>query len=84
MDEEVEYEVEEILDQKKGRGGSEKYLVKWEGYERPTWEPYNFVKDLIALDRWEQKKQAGHVPMGGRRVKRGGWDGPALQEGGGG
>ncbi len=36
VDKEVEYEVEEILDQKKGRGGSEKYLVRWKGYEKPT------------------------------------------------
>ncbi len=72
MDGEVEYGVEKILDQKKGRGGSEKYLVKWEGYKRPTWELYDFVKDLIALDQWERRKQAGYVPLGGRRARRGG------------
>ena len=72
VDREIEYEVEEILDQKKGRGGSEKYLVKWVGYERPTWEPYDFVKDLVALDQWEQRKRTGHVPLGGRRTRRGG------------
>src|SRR6266536_5007399 len=36
VDREVEYRVEKILDQKKGQRGSEKYLVKWEGYKRPT------------------------------------------------
>ncbi len=72
VDREVEYRVEKILDQKKGRGGSEKYLVKWEGYKRPTQEPYDFVKDLIALDQQEQRKQAGYVPLGGRRARRGG------------
>ena len=50
MDREVEYKVEEILDQKKGQGGSEKYLVRWKGYKKLTWEPYDFVKDLVALD----------------------------------
>ena len=72
MDREVEYEVEEILDQKKGRGGSEKYLVRWKGYEKPTWEPYDFVKDLVALDQWERRKRASHVPIGGQRARRGG------------
>ena len=48
--EEVEYGVDEILDQKKGRGGSDLYLVKWTGYKTPTWEPKNFVKDLVVLD----------------------------------
>ena len=71
VDGEVEYGVEKILDQKKGRGGSEKYLVKWEGYERPTWEPYDFVKDLVALDQWE-RKQADRAPPRGRRARRGG------------
>jgi hypothetical protein len=47
----VKYGVEEILDQKLGRGGSDLYLVRWEGYKRPTWEPFDFVKDLIALDQ---------------------------------
>ena len=45
----LEYEVESILKQRKGRGRSEKYLVKWVGYQKPTWEPYSFVKDLAAL-----------------------------------
>ena len=47
---EVEYGVDEILDQKKGRGRSDLYLVKWTGYKTPTWEPKNFVKDLVVLD----------------------------------
>ena len=48
-----EYEVEQILKEKKGRGGARKYLVKWVGYQKPTWEPYDFVKDLAALSIWE-------------------------------
>lgn len=53
IDGEAEYEVEAILDQKTGRGRKQKYLVKWKGYEQPTWEPHSFVKDLSALDTWE-------------------------------
>ena len=71
VDREVEYRVEKILDQKRGQGGSGKYLVKWEGYKRLTWELYDFVKDLVALDQWEQK-QANHAPPRGRRARRGG------------
>lgn len=29
---ELEYEVERILNEKKGRGGTKKYLMKWVGY----------------------------------------------------
>jgi transposase InsO family protein len=68
---EVEYGVDEIRDQKKGRGGSDLYLVKWTGYQKPTWEPWDFVKDLIALEQWEARKRDGYVPLGGRTgVKR--------------
>lgn len=57
VDGEAEYEVEAILDQKTGRGGKQKYLVKWKGYLEPTWEPYSFVKDLSALDTWEANQE---------------------------
>jgi hypothetical protein len=36
VDGELEYEVDEILDEKKGRGGSVYYLVRWTGYQEPT------------------------------------------------
>jgi transposase InsO family protein len=52
----VEYEVEKILDEKRGRGQSKWYLVKWVGYTEPTWEPFSFVQDLQALDLWELTK----------------------------
>ena len=38
VDGEQEWEVEEILDAKKIQGGHVKYLVKWTGYDAPTWE----------------------------------------------
>lgn len=55
LDGEPVYEVEEILDEKKGRGGGMLYLVRWTGYDRPTWEPYDFVQQLAALESWKQK-----------------------------
>ena len=37
---EKEYEVEEILDHRGTFiGGDREYLVKWQGYEQPDWEP---------------------------------------------
>jgi reverse transcriptase-like protein/integrase-like protein/chromodomain-containing protein len=58
IDNNLEYEVESILDQKKapGRGNHQQYLIKWKGYTQPTWEPYSFVKDLAALDTWEASR----------------------------
>jgi hypothetical protein len=71
VDGEEEYEVKEILDEKTGREGK-RYLVQWTGYTKPTWEPYNFVRDLLALDRWEQRKRDGYIPQGGRKRRGGG------------
>jgi hypothetical protein len=64
----TEYEVEEILDEKSDqrRNTRKQYLVKWSGYIRPTWEPHDFVANLVALDQWEERKRNGHVPAGGR------------------
>ena len=67
VDNEVEYGVDEILDQKRGGGGSDLYLVKWTGYKTPTWEPWDFVRDIAALDQWEARKRNGYVPLGGRK-----------------
>lgn len=44
------YEVESILDKRKGVrfGDPDLYLIKWVGYEAPTWEPAaNVSKDLV-------------------------------------
>jgi hypothetical protein len=48
----VEYEVEEILREKIVRN-KKKLLVKWSGYARPTWEPYEAFQDTAALVTWE-------------------------------
>jgi hypothetical protein len=68
----VEYEVEEILAEKPGRTreGRGKHLVKWVGFKKPTWEPYNFLKDLVVMDRWEDRKRKGEVAVQGRRTRR--------------
>ncbi len=49
-----EFEVEEILNKRKRRQRIE-YLVKWKGYplHDATWEPFENVKELKALDEFE-------------------------------
>lgn len=44
--------VNNILDSKyvgRGNGRQLRYLVKWEGYCDPTWEPARYVKNLDAV-----------------------------------
>lgn len=74
------YEVERILDQKRapGRGNRQKYLVKWVGYSRPTWEPDSSIKSTTAFADWEQhsksstRKDVQNNRKQTRRKKRGG------------
>jgi hypothetical protein len=63
-----EYEIEKILDErlvrKRGKKyGSKEYLVKWEGWRHPTWEPASALEDAEALDRYlatrEGEKEGG-------------------------
>jgi hypothetical protein len=51
---EAEYVVEGILEER-GRGNRKQYLVKWEGYPDPTWEPASNLEDTEALDEWEKR-----------------------------
>ncbi|GAA5985616.1 hypothetical protein JCM11641_004993 [Rhodosporidiobolus odoratus] len=55
-----EYIVEHIVDEK-GRGKTQKFLVKWVGYPESenTWEPLAHVEDTEAMERWEEKKRRG-------------------------
>lgn len=69
LNEEEEYGIEEICDEK-GTQGRLKYLVKWTGHARPTWEPASALDDTLALDKWEIRKSNGHTPLGGRRNSR--------------
>jgi hypothetical protein len=56
MDGEAYYIVEEILEERaKGRG--KQYLVKWEGYPDPTWEPALHLKDTDALQTWRDTQR---------------------------
>jgi hypothetical protein len=51
-----EYEVEKIIGKRLGRDQQMEYLVLWKGYpeSESTWESYDIVKDLKALDEFEQ------------------------------
>lgn len=52
-----EWKVEQILDERQrrvGRGRRHEYLVKWTGYERPTWEPASAMEDTVALDNFQR------------------------------
>ena len=63
IDDVLEYEVEFIQDQKRarGRGNPQQYLVKWKGYDKPTWEPGRLVEDTVALAKWEKREEGGNV-----------------------
>lgn len=52
---EEEWEVEAIQDVRKlkrGRGFRTEALVKWVGYQRPTWEPIKNVEDTVAMEEY--------------------------------
>ena len=52
--------MEEIMDKrtiKKGRGKKTELLVKWRGYARPSWEPYDALDNTIALDEYERRQE---------------------------
>jgi len=51
-----EYEVEAILASKRVRNRN-KYLVKWTGYDQPTWEPHEYVKHLQAFKDYQKEKE---------------------------
>jgi hypothetical protein len=66
VDGDLEYTVDEILDEK-GKGSRARCLVKWTGYQEPTWEPKSALQETVALTQWEQKLQAGLRPVGKRQ-----------------
>lgn len=65
------YDVECILDEKRnrGRGNKLRYLVKWVGYRRPTWEPESSMENTIALTDWKTRLREGLTPAGGRNKR---------------
>jgi len=50
---EEEWQVQEVLDSKFVRNRL-RYLVKWEGYDKTTWEPAESMKDLKAVDEFHE------------------------------
>lgn len=52
-----EFEVEAILAARnaRGRGHRRDVLVKWKGYDSPTWEPLENMEDTAALDAFERE-----------------------------
>ena len=48
IDGDLEYTMDEILD-KKGKGSRIRCLVKWTGYQEPTWEPKSALQETVAL-----------------------------------
>jgi hypothetical protein len=70
-----EYEVEAILAAKnaRGRGNRRDVLVKWKGYDTPTWEPLENMENTKALDAFEQEWGDVHHhngPISNRRRAR--------------
>jgi hypothetical protein len=65
VDEEPEWEVQEILQERlkrgRGRGGPvrKQYLVKWTGYATPTWTDASNMEETTALDAWIAKQPGG-------------------------
>lgn len=55
VDGEEKYQVEKIVDElrtRRGRGWQTRYLVRWTGYARESWELAIDLEDTAALDRW--------------------------------
>ena len=54
VDGDTEYEVEEVLDSKLERRRLW-YLVKWTGYDQPTWEPCEYLDEVAAVDTFHNR-----------------------------
>lgn len=55
---EEEWGVEAILDVRihnRGKRARKEALVKWTGYQTPTWEPMENVEDTAAMERYEKR-----------------------------
>jgi len=63
VDNEEEWEVEEILDSRHIRRKLQ-YLVKWRGYPEPTWEPEVFLAEVQAVDIFHDKYPEKPAPQG--------------------
>ena len=66
IDDNVEFEAEEILDSKRVYK-TLKYLFKWVGYDQTTWEPAEFLKNSPELvhylhKKWPKKPRPDYLP----------------------
>ena len=68
VDREEMYLVEEIL-KERGKGRRKQYLVKWEGYSDPTWEPALNLKHTDALQEWKHAQEEGSQAEKGGTVR---------------
>jgi hypothetical protein len=65
VDNEEEWQVEKILDERqkklsgKGSRTRQEYLVKWNGYAKPTWEPASALEETAVLDTYLQGRGGG-------------------------
>lgn len=59
VDGDEEWAIEQVLDERfrrSGRGERHEYLVKWIGWQEPTWNDARNMEDTTALDDWETYK----------------------------
>ena len=62
VDENPEWEVEEILDSKLVRR-TLKYLVRWVGYDEITWKPAELLKKFPTLVRYFHRKYPNKLKL---------------------
>ena len=60
MDEDNEYEVEEILEHRK-KGRQTEYLVKWKGYTETSWETIDKFNDAECIDDYWEKVNSQQI-----------------------
>jgi len=61
VEEEEEWEVEEILDSRRIRGRLQ-YLGKWRGYANLTWELEENLTEVEAIDKYHKRNPERPVP----------------------
>jgi len=52
---EEEWEIEEILDSRRIRGGRFHYLVKWKGFDTPTREPEENLTEVHVVGAYHER-----------------------------